>query len=301
LNNQLVRVYGSVASIPREICLPLEVISDNVVPDVVATIGALDNPETAFELDAAVDLHVSGNCVSVFAKMELGPRGYEHYIIDHAVPCVLTHIGKYVSHAAALSKGGRGVLLLGASGAGKSTLCAHLIKNGWQALGDDAVGLAIEGNTCVMHPAYPGLRLHPGNTTTELLAASKECDGNAAAVNEELFAGVAGLVAEYGYKTRVNLAETSFQPSSHTAESVILLGQDDSFSATAVGSAELCAALTSSMFFPAAENIKAIERLQLVSDFATRLSGFKIDYPRTLQGLEEMSQWLDSHISAAGF
>ncbi len=300
MNNQLVRVYGSVASIPREICLPLEVISECVLPDVIASIGALDNPETAFELDAAVDLHISGNCVSVYPKMELGPRGYEHYIIDHAVPHALTHIGKYVLHAAALSKGGKGVLLLGASGAGKSSLCAHLIKNGWQALGDDAVGLAVEGNTCVMHPAYPGLRLHPGDTTTELLAASTESDGNTEAVDGNLFAGVAGLVAEYGYKTRVNITETSFQSSSHAAQVVILLGQDENFRATRIGSVELCAALTGSMFFPAAENIKAIERLQLVSSFATKLSGHKIDYPRTLQGLDEMSQWLETNISSSG-
>jgi hypothetical protein len=48
-------------------------------------------------------------------------------------------------HAAAVSRGGRSVLLPGVSGTGKSTLTAYLAGHGFAYLGDDLVGLARAG------------------------------------------------------------------------------------------------------------------------------------------------------------
>ena len=48
-------------------------------------------------------------------------------------------------HAAAVSRGGRSVLLPGVSGTGKSTLTAYLAGHGFAYLGDDLVGLARVG------------------------------------------------------------------------------------------------------------------------------------------------------------
>jgi hypothetical protein len=55
---------------------------------------------------------------------------------------VATEAGVLALHAAAVrSPGGEVVLLAGPSGAGKSTLAAALIRDGWDYLGDEAIGI----------------------------------------------------------------------------------------------------------------------------------------------------------------
>jgi hypothetical protein len=79
--------------------------------------------------------------------------GLAHCTLDPSVPELLwpaTHLlfmlplmemlkrrGVYGLHAAALSAGGRGLLLAGGSGAGKSTLALALLRGGFNFLGDD--------------------------------------------------------------------------------------------------------------------------------------------------------------------
>lgn len=62
-------------------------------------------------------------------------------------------------HAAALSRDGRTILLVGDKGAGKSTLSAGLVRSGWTLLSDDLSRIErIDGRWCV-HPGYSQLKL----------------------------------------------------------------------------------------------------------------------------------------------
>jgi hypothetical protein len=62
-------------------------------------------------------------------------------------------------HAAALTRDGRTVLVIGDKGAGKSTLSAGLVRSGWTLLSDDLSRIErIDGRWCV-HPGYNQLKL----------------------------------------------------------------------------------------------------------------------------------------------
>jgi hypothetical protein len=81
-----------------------------------------------------------------------GPRGLaEGYLIEpeamhldirmsflhFALVELLKQHGLYTIHAAAMEKGGRGVLISGASGRGKTTCCVSLLRAGYRCLSDD--------------------------------------------------------------------------------------------------------------------------------------------------------------------
>lgn len=64
-------------------------------------------------------------------------------------------------HAAALTRDGRTMLVVGHKGAGKSTTSAGLVRSGWILLSDDLSRIErIEGLWCV-HPGYSQLKLRP--------------------------------------------------------------------------------------------------------------------------------------------
>jgi hypothetical protein len=62
-------------------------------------------------------------------------------------------------HAAALTRGGRTVLLVGDKGAGKSTLAAGLVLSGWTLLSDDLSRVERIGEQWFVHPGYSQLKL----------------------------------------------------------------------------------------------------------------------------------------------
>lgn len=62
-------------------------------------------------------------------------------------------------HAALVARDGRGVLFVGASGAGKSTCALACALQGFDYLGDDAVGLEVAGEECIGHAWYGGARV----------------------------------------------------------------------------------------------------------------------------------------------
>lgn len=65
-------------------------------------------------------------------------------------------------HAAAVSRGGRGVLISAPSGTGKTTLAAALAHRGWAYTTDEAVAIAPEDITCYGFPKP--LMIKPGGT-----------------------------------------------------------------------------------------------------------------------------------------
>jgi len=70
--------------------------------------------------------------------------------------------GNVIVHAAAVSIGGRGILVAGAGNAGKSTLARACLANGWDVLGDNVVELGADGDGAFrIHPVYPTFKVRP--------------------------------------------------------------------------------------------------------------------------------------------
>lgn len=73
---------------------------------------------------------------------------------DDAIASALSHLISIgcatperlvVLHAAGVSRGGRGLLLIGRGGIGKTTLSAALNASGWDLLGDDVIPVTLDG------------------------------------------------------------------------------------------------------------------------------------------------------------
>ena len=62
-------------------------------------------------------------------------------------------------HGAAVSAGGRGVLLAGPGGSGKSTLTAAALRSGWTTTGDDFVLVDCSSQRVVSYPLYDIMKL----------------------------------------------------------------------------------------------------------------------------------------------
>ena len=72
--------------------------------------------------------------------------------------------GTYALHASAVRCRERAVAFVGPSGAGKSTLAALLAAGdlGWERLADDILPFAVAGTAALARPAFPQLKLAPG-------------------------------------------------------------------------------------------------------------------------------------------
>lgn len=70
-------------------------------------------------------------------------------------------------HAAAVSNGDRGVLILGRFGSGKSTLSHQFMQRGWKYLSDDAVPVHLGTGRAHPFPRTPNLRTGPTQMWSE--------------------------------------------------------------------------------------------------------------------------------------
>jgi hypothetical protein len=102
---------------------------------------------------------------------ELDPELEQHLVFDHVLPLVLARQGQIVLHGGVISRGDRGVVLVGSSGAGKSTLTAFAWRQGWTVGGDDGAVL-YPSERPRTEATYPTIRLTP--MATELLGIDPE-------------------------------------------------------------------------------------------------------------------------------
>ncbi len=112
------------------------------------------------DLRADSDL-AAGRCVAraLPAALVDQPRFIHHVLEAHALQLV-TQTGRTPLHAAAVSDGGRAMLLAGQGGSGKSTLCYALVRAGWRLIADD-VSFLEEGATLRAWGNATDIRLLP--------------------------------------------------------------------------------------------------------------------------------------------
>lgn len=83
------------------------------------------------------------------------------YLLGPVLGFVLRLRGTACLHASAVAIGDRAIALLGPATAGKSTTAAAFSGLGYPVLADDIVALSERGQTLLVQPAYPQLRLWP--------------------------------------------------------------------------------------------------------------------------------------------
>ncbi len=85
---------------------------------------------------------------------------FEEFSQSHTIPYFIHYIleserakkGKATIHAAAVSKNGKGVLILGKQGSGKTSITLELCrKHGYTLIGNDLVLAGIQGNACYLY------------------------------------------------------------------------------------------------------------------------------------------------------
>ncbi|WP_373544991.1 hypothetical protein [Chamaesiphon sp.] len=81
------------------------------------------------------------------------------YLLGPILGFVLRLRGTVCLHANAIAIDDRVVVLVGAAGAGKSTTAAAFARQGYPVLSDDVVPLSDRGDTFLVQPAYPRIRL----------------------------------------------------------------------------------------------------------------------------------------------
>ena len=90
---------------------------------------------------------------------DVSPVTLRHLLIDNVLPHALRLMGVEAIHATAVETAAGVCAFLGPSGAGKSTIAAGMAKAGQPAFADDCLVLDTTGETVMVVPAYPGVRL----------------------------------------------------------------------------------------------------------------------------------------------
>lgn len=84
-----------------------------------------------------------------------------HLLLDQVIPLAISHRGRVVLHASAVTTPAGAVGFVGSAGQGKSTLSAGFSKDGYPVLTDDALAIEESEGRFFALPSYPGLRLWP--------------------------------------------------------------------------------------------------------------------------------------------
>jgi len=82
-----------------------------------------------------------------------------HLYENQVLPLALSRLGKLVFHASAVEVDGGAVVFVGESGRGKSTLAASFATNGHRFLTDDGLVVEERGESYLVLPSQPSIRL----------------------------------------------------------------------------------------------------------------------------------------------
>lgn len=206
----------------------------------------------------------------------------DHLLFDQAVPRIRAHLGELMIHAAAVSIGNDALLLVGDSGRGKSTLSASLAGNGCTLLGDDAVGLAVDGAKVLAKALYPSLRLLPDSISAVIKADVPTSS-----------------TAHYTIKQRVHVGAGGPEAS---CRAIFVLDAPQSATADIrtrrLSPGDTCLALLKESFaLDPSDTKRAATRLRAAGEVAERVPGFSLCYPRAYDRLPDV---IDAVLGTAG-
>lgn len=124
-----------------------------------------DRRGTAFHFDGLGTLHVAADGTAIDGRelaAGLPPATVEEIVLGPGLVLCLAADGVTCLHASAVRTGAGAVLFLGDSGSGKSTLAARLGAGGHPLLADDVLPVEARGSAVDALPAFPQLKLPPG-------------------------------------------------------------------------------------------------------------------------------------------
>ncbi len=110
-------------------------------------------------------LDVAGENVWAIWSQSLTLEDTATYLLGPIMGFVLQLRGSISLHASAIVMGDKAVALVGPAGSGKSTTAAAFADRGYRVLAEDVVTLDDRGDSFLVLPAYPCIRLWPASVT----------------------------------------------------------------------------------------------------------------------------------------
>ena len=150
--------------------------SNAASPDVEVTIGTVADAPPASEgwsvIAAPGDVRGwipsggafrvrDGNSIVIDPAPNSDIRALRLGIVGPLLGVILTQRGRFVLHASTVAIDGRAVAFFGPSGRGKSTLTAAMTRAGHALIADDMTVIETSGDTPVVQPGFPRLKLWP--------------------------------------------------------------------------------------------------------------------------------------------
>lgn len=164
--------------------------ADAVDPDLEITIEPLDEDQASdlalaelsptgmleSSADGRVVRHRQPHCVSqldrerrrIHARLRTSgePASFTARPLQSLLSIVCADRGGDLVHAALVSRGGQGALIVGPGGAGKSTTAVAALLDGWDYLGDDCVAIERRDGAFIGSPVYASACLDPKHLAT---------------------------------------------------------------------------------------------------------------------------------------
>jgi len=214
-----------------------------------------------------------------------------HLLLDQVIPLVISHRGRVVLHASAVTTPAGAVGFVGSAGQGKSTLSAGFSRDGYPVLTDDALAIEESEGRLFALPSYPGLRLWPDHAAA-LFDDARDLEA----------------VADYTEKRRLGPqhGQVTFSRSSSSIHRLYLLSpQEDAEGRagariTPLGPRETVMALIPHAYhLDITDSARLGQELHQLSQLAARRFCYQLAYPRDLALLPSVRTAILDHVGRA--
>lgn len=229
-----------------------------------------------------------GDRIDAYPTLATDATTIEHLYLNQVIPLVISHRGELVLHGSAVDLGGEAIAFIGSSGRGKSTLAASFARRGYPFLADDSLQLTWEGESLMVRPSHPSIRLWE--------------DSFAALMPEE---GAVSVAPALNYTPKVRLLAGDaipFRAESTPLRRVYVLSSDQT-SVPAVrklSRAEVLTALVENTFLLDVEERSSLTRhFEFINRLVSKPIFYSLEYPREYAVLAGVHDILIRHLLAA--
>ena len=102
-----------------------------------------------------------GKEIIIAPASEIDEQDLHPVILGACMAVALHQKGYLILHASAVKVNGKAIAFIGNKGWGKSTIASAFITRGHQFITDDVLAISLEGNTPIVYPSFPQLKLCP--------------------------------------------------------------------------------------------------------------------------------------------